>query len=51
MNSKQYSVFSNFFWWVFASIVAIAILQFNALLGLAAALVGGVVFGILLFIE
>ncbi len=46
---RQYSVFRNFFWWIFASLVAIALLQVNALLGLAAALVGGVVFGILLF--
>jgi hypothetical protein len=37
------------FWWIFATLVAIAILQFNALVGLGAALIGGVVFGILLF--
>lgn len=49
MNSKQYSVFRNIFVWTFASVVAIALLQFNPLVGLAAALIGGVVFGILLF--
>lgn len=51
MNSKQYSVFRNVFVWVFVSIVAIALLQFNPLIGLVAALIGGIVFGILLFAK
>jgi hypothetical protein len=46
---KQFSIFRNLFWWIFASLVAIALLQLHPLVGLAAALIGGVVFGILLF--
>ena len=49
VNSKQFSVFRNVFVWVFVSLVAIALLQFNPLVGLGAALIGGVVFGVLLF--
>jgi hypothetical protein len=49
VSSKQYSVFRNVFWWAFAALVAIALLQFNALIGLAAAIIGGVVFGLWLF--
>jgi hypothetical protein len=37
--------------WVFVSAVAIALLQFNPLVGLVAALIGGSVFGILLFAK
>ncbi len=51
MNSKQFSVFRNIFFWVFASVIAIALLQFNPLVGLAAAAIGGSVFGILLFAK
>ena len=49
MNSKQYSVFRNVFLWAFASVVAIALLQFNPFVGLAAAVIGGIVFGLWLF--
>ena len=39
----------NLLGWAFISLVAIALLQFNPLFGLVAALVGGIGFGILLF--
>jgi hypothetical protein len=51
VNSKQFSVFRNIFFWAFVSAVAIALLQFNPLVGLVAALIGGVAFGILLFAK
>ncbi len=38
-------------WWVFVSLVAIAVLENNALLGLASAVVGGIALGILLFVK
>lgn len=41
----------SIFWWLVASLVAVAALQINALLGLTVAIVGGIVFGILLFVE
>jgi len=49
VNSKQFSVFRNGLIWVFASLVAIALLQVNALLGLVVAVIGGIVFGLVLF--
>ncbi len=39
----------NLFWWIFALLVAIGLLQFNPFAGLGAALIGGVVLGVLLF--
>jgi hypothetical protein len=41
----------NLFWWALASLVAIALLLINPLLGLAAALAGGIAFGLALFQE
>jgi hypothetical protein len=41
----------NLLWWAFASLVAIVTLGNDALLGLAAASVGGIIFGILLFVK
>jgi hypothetical protein len=41
----------NLLWWAFASLVAIVLLQTNPLLGLAVAVAGGIVFGILLFVK
>jgi hypothetical protein len=41
----------NLLWFAFASLVAIVLLENNALLGLAAAVAGGIVFGILLFVK
>lgn len=38
---------ANVFWFVFAVLVAVVLLEQNALLGFAAALVGGIVFGAL----
>jgi hypothetical protein len=49
VGSKGLSVLRNVFVWFFASIMAIVLLQFNPLVGLAAALIGGIVFGIVLF--
>jgi hypothetical protein len=38
----------NIAWWIFASMIAIALVEFNALFGILAAMIGGVVLGILL---
>ncbi len=45
----RWAVVRNLAWWGCVSLVAMAALQANALLGLAVAVVGGVVLGILLF--
>ena len=36
-------------WWALAVWVAVALVQFNPLIGLASALVGGILFGLELF--
>ena len=51
MNSKlritNYKLqITNILWFVFAVLIAVVLLEQNAILGFAAALVGGIVFGI-----
>jgi hypothetical protein len=41
----------NVLWWAFAAIVAIVLVETNALLGLAVAAIGGIILGILLFVK
>ncbi len=41
----------NIFWFVFVCLVAVAVVENNALLGLATAILGGIALGILLFAE
>ncbi len=38
----------NLAWWILASMLAIALVEFNAPFGIAAAIIGGIVLGILL---
>ncbi len=43
-------IIRNVLWWTCVALVAIVIAQANPLLGIGVALVGGLVFGILLFV-
>jgi hypothetical protein len=42
---------TKLFWWAFVSIVAVVLVEINALLGLAAAIIGGIILGVLLFSQ
>jgi len=48
-NSK--SLIRNLLWWVFASLIAIVVVEMNTLAGLAVAIVGGIILGIRLFAK
>ena len=43
------SAIRKLIWWVLAVWVAVALLQFNPLIGLGGALIGGILFGLTLF--
>jgi hypothetical protein len=49
MTRNYKSLVRNLLWFAFVSVLAIVILQTNPILGLFSAVVGGIVFGILLF--
>jgi hypothetical protein len=38
-------------WWAMATLVAVALIEWNAYAGLGAALLGGIILGILLFVR
>lgn len=40
----------NFLWWAFMAMLAVVIVQVNPLLGIGIAIIGGIVFGILLYV-
>ena len=42
---------TKLFWWAFVSLVAVVLVQMNALLGLAVAVLGGIILGVLLFAK
>lgn len=48
---KHKSQIQNIFWWVCVSLIAIAIVEANALAGLAVALIGGIILGVRLFAK
>jgi hypothetical protein len=41
----------SFLWWAFVSLTAIVILQFNPILGLGSAIVGGLALGLVQFAK
>ena len=43
------SAIRKLLWWALAVWVAVALLQFNPLIGLGGALIGGILFGLTLF--
>ncbi len=52
MTANQMKAWArNIFWFVSLSLLAVVLVETNALLGLAGALIGGVLFGILLFVK
>lgn len=44
-----WKIIRNVLWWALASLIAIALVETNGPAGLAAALVGGIILGFLLF--
>ncbi len=49
LNHK--SLILNLFWWLFASLVAIAVVEMNVIAGLGFAIIGGVILGLRLFAK
>lgn len=50
-NHAKRSEIINISWWVFVSLVAIVLVETNVLLGLAVAVIGGIILGVLLFAK